>query len=39
MQTKAAAMKGGTIVIIFSDCGDRYLTTALFTSVYAKCTP
>jgi hypothetical protein len=39
MQTKAAVMKGGTIIIIFSDRGDRYLTTALFTAVCAKCPP
>ena len=29
----------GTIVVILPDRGDRYLSTALFTSVCAKCPP
>ena len=36
---KAKEMKDGTIVVIFPDRGDRYLSTALFTSVCAKCPP
>ncbi len=36
---KAKEMKGGTIVVILPDRGDRYLSTALFTSVCAKCPP
>lgn len=36
---KAREMKKGTIVVILPDRGDRYLSTALFTSVCAKCPP
>jgi len=36
---KAKEMKDGIIVVIFPDRGDRYLSTALFTSVCAKCPP
>jgi cysteine synthase B len=36
---KAQEMKDGTIVVIFPDRGDRYLSTALFTSVCAMCPP
>jgi S-sulfo-L-cysteine synthase (O-acetyl-L-serine-dependent) len=36
---KAAEMKSGVIVVILPDRGDRYLSTALFTSVCAKCPP
>ncbi|MHB8882376.1 MAG: cysteine synthase A [Thermodesulfovibrionales bacterium] len=37
---KAAEKLGrGTIVVILPDRGDRYLSTALFTSVCAKCPP
>ncbi|MBI5101750.1 MAG: cysteine synthase family protein [Nitrospirae bacterium] len=37
---KVAGMIGkGTIVVILPDRGDRYLSTALFTSVCAKCPP
>jgi cysteine synthase B len=37
---KVAAQAGkGTIVVILPDRGDRYLSTALFTSVCAKCPP
>jgi cysteine synthase B len=36
---KAKEIKGGTIVVILPDRGDRYLSTALFTSVCAKCPP
>jgi cysteine synthase B len=36
---KANEMKDGTIVVILPDRGDRYLSTALFTSVCAKCPP
>lgn len=36
---KAEEMRGGTIVVILPDRGDRYLSTALFTSVCAKCPP
>lgn len=36
---KAREMKSGTIVVILPDRGDRYLSTALFTSVCAKCPP
>jgi cysteine synthase B len=36
---KAKEMKDGTIVVILPDRGDRYLSTALFTSVCGKCPP
>lgn len=36
---KAEEMKEGTVVVILPDRGDRYLSTALFTSVCAKCPP
>jgi S-sulfo-L-cysteine synthase (O-acetyl-L-serine-dependent) len=36
---KAREMKEGTIVVILPDRGDRYLSTALFASVCAKCPP
>ena len=36
---KAKEMKNGTIVVILPDRGDRYLSTALFASVCAKCPP
>lgn len=36
---KAKEMKDGTIVVILPDRGDRYLSTALFTSICAKCPP
>lgn len=35
----AKEIQQGTIVIIFPDRGDRYLSTSLFTSVCAKCPP
>jgi cysteine synthase B len=36
---KAAELKDGVIVVILPDRGDRYLSTALFTSVCAECPP
>lgn len=36
---KVEDMKEGTLVVILPDRGDRYLSTALFTSVCAKCPP
>ncbi len=36
---KAKEMMNGTIVVILPDRGDRYLSTALFTSVCAQCPP
>jgi len=35
----AKRMERGTIVVVLPDRGDRYLSTALFTSVCAKCPP
>jgi len=35
----AQTMRSGTIVVIFPDRGDRYLSTALFTSICAQCPP
>jgi len=37
--TMARNMKSGTIVVLFPDRGDRYLSTALFTSICASCRP
>ena len=36
---KSSELKEGTIVVILPDRGDRYLSTALFTSVCGKCPP
>jgi len=36
---KAKEMRDGTIVVILPDRGDRYLSTALFTSICGKCPP
>jgi len=36
---KAKEIKDGTIVVILPDRGDRYLSTALFTSICGKCPP
>lgn len=35
----AKRMQRGTVVVLLPDRGDRYLSTALFTSVCAKCPP
>jgi cysteine synthase B len=35
----AARIEHGTVVVVLPDRGDRYLSTALFTSVCAKCPP
>jgi cysteine synthase B len=35
----AQDMNCGTIVVIFPDRGDRYLSTSLFTSICAQCPP
>ena len=35
----AKNMKSGTIVVILPDRGDRYLSTALFRSICARCPP
>ncbi len=35
----AQSMRSGTIVVLFPDRGDRYLSTALFTSICAQCPP
>jgi len=35
----AQTMRSGAIVVIFPDRGDRYLSTALFTSICAQCPP
>jgi cysteine synthase B len=35
----AADMKGGTVVVILPDRGDRYLSTTLFKSICAQCPP
>ncbi len=37
--TMAGRIERGTIVVVLPDRGDRYLSTALFTSVCAKCPP
>lgn len=36
---KSSELKKGVIVVVLPDRGDRYLSTALFTSVCAKCPP
>jgi cysteine synthase B len=36
---KSSELEEGVIVVILPDRGDRYLSTALFTSVCAKCPP
>jgi cysteine synthase B len=36
---KSSELKEGVILVILPDRGDRYLSTALFTSVCAKCPP
>lgn len=36
---KSSELKDGLIVVILPDRGDRYLSTALFTSVCGKCPP
>lgn len=36
---KSSELAEGVIVVIFPDRGDRYLSTALFTSVCGKCPP
>jgi cysteine synthase B len=36
---KSSELREGVIVVILPDRGDRYLSTALFTSVCAKCPP
>lgn len=38
-QMRSSELKEGTIVVLFPDRGDRYLSTALFTSVCGKCPP
>lgn len=35
----AAQMSSGTVVVLFPDRGDRYLSTSLFTSICAQCPP
>jgi len=35
----AKKIKSGIIVVILPDRGDRYLSTALFRSICAKCPP
>lgn len=35
----AEDMKSGTVVVIFPDRGDRYLSTVLFRSICAECPP
>ena len=37
--TVAARLDRGIVVVVLPDRGDRYLSTALFTSVCAKCPP
>lgn len=35
----AAQMNSGTVVVLFPDRGDRYLSTSLFASICAQCPP
>jgi S-sulfo-L-cysteine synthase (O-acetyl-L-serine-dependent) len=35
----AKEMGSGTVVVLFPDRGDRYLSTSLFMSICAKCPP
>jgi cysteine synthase B len=39
LEVAREAPAGSTIVVIFPDRGDRYLSTNLFTSICAKCPP
>jgi cysteine synthase B len=36
---KSSELRNGVIVVLLPDRGDRYLSTALFTSVCGKCPP
>jgi cysteine synthase B len=36
---KSSELKGGVIVVVLPDRGDRYLSTSLFVSICAKCPP
>jgi cysteine synthase B len=36
---KSSELKEGVLVVVLPDRGDRYLSTALFTSVCGKCPP
>jgi cysteine synthase B len=36
---KSSELNEGVVVVILPDRGDRYLSTALFTSVCGKCPP
>lgn len=38
-QRRSSELTEGVIVVLFPDRGDRYLSTALFTSVCGKCPP
>lgn len=38
-QKRSSELREGVIVVLFPDRGDRYLSTALFTSVCGKCPP
>ncbi|HEY3347424.1 MAG TPA: cysteine synthase B, partial [Nitrospirota bacterium] len=35
----ARQMESGTVVTLFPDRGDRYLSTALYKSICGKCNP